>query len=602
MSKQSNSRKLAIVSIDLFGYTRLMEQDEVGTHRSMMACRRHLLEPVVRSNDGEIVKSTGDGALITFPAAKAAAESMMAFQQAVALREADIPINRRLVFRIGIHLAHAINDGGDVYGHGVNLAVRLQEVAEPGSIYVSDVIVDDLKKATSLGFDGFGQRVLKNLRQPVSIYRLQGRMTERPAKSGSTRGRYGEMATAAVIGLGILVYSPEAMHSGDRSSTGPDVVEPGGQVRQSVNDGHAHAIQNETADEVSVTRDVLAASPLQDRSGHYPLMSAILANRNTPRLHIQPNGTTVSRHRWTERFENASSDVIFHEDEAKGRAVSSSSFALDPSQRSIESRSQIADDAYAQAWALFGRNTPQDFRGVVSVLEEVLVLEPDHNPALGLLAAVYWGSWQNRWQLGSGLTAVATLKRAEHYLNRIGEPTAMAHAVTSEMLTAGGQHALAIAEAERAMLQEPSLAIGYYAKGLAVLFNGRPDKAEGLIEAARRLDPRASRYLFGLAFAQFNQGRFDEAFSTLNRATTGNRQDDWSYLLLAATSGFLGRSHDARHALYRFDRLSVPMRGWFATQVPHVHDWPFRRGLDRQRLRRGLVLAGIPNSVHLAGR
>jgi len=134
---------LAIVSIDLVGYSRLMEEDERGTHGALMACRRDILEPIVAQHDGHIIKSTGDGALITFSTADDAVKGMIAFQDRVALREAKFPKSRRLVFRIGIHLAEAIYDDGDLYGHGVNLAVRLQEAAEPGSIYLSDVAVSE---------------------------------------------------------------------------------------------------------------------------------------------------------------------------------------------------------------------------------------------------------------------------------------------------------------------------------------------------------------------------------------------------------------------------------------------------------------------------
>jgi len=250
----------------------------------------------------------------------------------------------------------------------------------------------------------------------------------------------------------------------------------------------------------------------------------------------------------------------------------------------------------------YKRNTPEDFRKAWQILDEALRLAPGHDEAHALLAAVYWSSWQNKWQLGTGYTATHTLKLAQDHLNQITKPTVMTHVVTSEMLTASGHHAEAIAEAERAMLLEPSMAVGYYAKGLALLFDGRPDKAEGLIQTARQLDPFASRHLFGLALSQFGQEKFEEAFSTLSNATTSNAGDDWSFLLLAATSGYLGRSEAARLALAQFDKMSLPRRGWFATQVSYVHSWPFKEAFDRRRLHKGMILAGIPHDDYLAAR
>lgn len=162
------------------------------------------------------------------------------------------------------------------------------------------------------------------------------------------------------------------------------------------------------------------------------------------------------------------------------------------------------------------------------------------------------------------------------------------------MLTANGRHDRAIEVAERAVQLAPNHAAGHYAKGLALLFAGHADVAEAAIRSAIRLDPSASRYLFGLALAQFSMDRFDDAERTLAWATAQNGDDDWSHLLMAATRGHLGLTTGAREAIGRFDQLSLVRRGWFASQIPYVHSWPFQNREDRERFHVGMVLAGIP--------
>ena len=211
-----------------------------------------------------------------------------------------------------------------------------------------------------------------------------------------------------------------------------------------------------------------------------------------------------------------------------------------------------------------------------------------------MLAAIYWSGLQNRWQLGRGLTRTDMLTRAMSNLERTVQPDPLAHMVRSEMLTASGRHGQAIDEAERAITLNPSRAVGHYAKGRALLFAGRAHEAKEPIRIAIRINPHAPRYLFGLALAQFSTNSFDAAARTLARVTARNGENDWSHLLMAATQGYLGLKAEARQAIGRFDRLSLERRGWFASQIPYVHRWPFRDRDDQNRLHLGMVLAGIP--------
>ncbi len=163
MSFRLGDRPTTNVSIDLCDYCRLTELDEIGIHQALITSRDRILKPTLSRNNGHIVKLTGDGALIIFPNASEAVQSMIEFQRHIARWGEKMPGDRRLVFRVGIHLATVIVDGSDLYGKGVNLAVRLQEVAQPGSIFLSGEIVKCLSRSSDIRFQYLGRRALKKI-------------------------------------------------------------------------------------------------------------------------------------------------------------------------------------------------------------------------------------------------------------------------------------------------------------------------------------------------------------------------------------------------------------------------------------------------------
>jgi class 3 adenylate cyclase/tetratricopeptide (TPR) repeat protein len=583
----SDRRLAAIASIDLFGYSRLTEQDEVGTHRALMGCRRKILEPIVERHRGWIVKSTGDGALIQFPNAVDAVQAMIRFQQDVMTAETAHPEQRRLVFRVGIHMAHAIVEGGDLYGHGVNLAVRLQETAEPGSILLSDIVVRHLPAETVVALDDVGNTTFKNIREQTRLYRW------RDARCCQPLARYRPMAAAAIV-LAFLAV-PRAT---------PEPTLPVGRDQGAFKPTESTSTARSTEQPMSISgaefpqtgNAIDTFGAFGERLPPIYISEAVVPHDHKRRyVQLRVKGDPAGGYDWVRPFDEL---------QAKGKRQPTLSAVptLEADQRNLRSRKEIAEDAYIQALALYGRHTPSDLAEAAQELDQALMLCPDHRGADALLAAIYWAGWQNRWQVGVGLTVRETLNRARYHLSRAPKPDPLVHMVTSEMLTASARHGEAILEAGRIIERWPEQAIGYYAKGRALVFDGRPGGAEPLVRTAIRLDPHAPRYLFGLALAQFGMEQFDQALLTLTRATRRNAEDDWPFLLMAATHGHLGLRDKARLALGQFDHLSVPRRGWFATQIPYVHSWPFRHQRDRQRLHDGMILAGIPKPLDMASR
>ncbi|MQX08887.1 adenylate/guanylate cyclase domain-containing protein, partial [Sinorhizobium fredii] len=173
MAEERVRRRLAaIVVADVVGYSRLMEEDEVTTLAVLKERRATILQPVVRAHGGRIVKVMGDGVLLEFASAVNALSGAIDLQRKMADKNAALPDARRIVLRIGINLGDVVIDGGDVYGDGVNIAARIQSLAEPGAIYVSAGIRDQVKRKLALGFDDLGPKSLKNIAEPVHVYRV----------------------------------------------------------------------------------------------------------------------------------------------------------------------------------------------------------------------------------------------------------------------------------------------------------------------------------------------------------------------------------------------------------------------------------------------
>lgn len=554
MVQPSHRSLVAIVSLDLHGYSRLTEQDEAGTHRALMTCLETWLKPIVHDRQGIIVKLTGDGALISFPTAPSAVEAMIHFQEHVAASEAGIPLSRRLVFRVGIHLAPTIHEDGDVYGHGVNLAVRLQECAKPGSICLSEAVVRRLDPDAALPLGRLGTRRLKNIEERVEIYCwLDGGCI--PAQR-----RHHAFGLLVTILLACMVLPTAAINEFDPAPVGKNMLA-------------SAQTPTDTRPSEQVKMSIIISGTLQTMT--WPA-GRITAHTALPAIEED----------WAVPYRRLLDSQNDYEVNTK----------MASAEQSLESRADIAEDAYIQALALYNRHTPKAFSQVIDELEEALILKPNHSSAHAMLAATYWGGLQNRWQLGRGLTQSDMLNRVEDHLGKADESDPFVQMVRSEMLTASGRHDDAIHAAEDAIALNPSRAISYYAKGRALLFAGHAREAEASIRVAIRLNPHASRYLFGLAFAQFNMNNFNAAEQTLSRAIARNGEDDWLYLLMAATQGYLGLEIEARRAIGRFDRLSLLRRGWFASQIPYVHRWPFRDSNDQDRLHLGMVLAGIPDA------
>ena len=197
-------RLAAILAADVVGYSRLMEVDEAGTHARLKALRKEFIEPRVAEHHGRIVKLTGDGALVEFPSVVEAVLCAVDVQRIVAERNADVPPDQRIEFRIGVNLGDVIIEDDDLYGDGVNVAARLQTLAEPGGIYVSRTVYNHVKNKVGLTFEPMGEHKVKNIAEPITVFRVKpgpASASQDGTQRNARRSSGADLAIAAAVAV-----------------------------------------------------------------------------------------------------------------------------------------------------------------------------------------------------------------------------------------------------------------------------------------------------------------------------------------------------------------------------------------------------------------
>jgi adenylate cyclase len=653
-------RLAAILAVDVVGYSRLMGADEAGTHARLKALRHDLIEPAIAAHHGRTVKLMGDGALVEFASVVDAVHCAVAIQRSMAERKADRSQDGRIDLRIGVNLGDVIVEGDDIYGDGVNVAARLEQLAQPGEICVSRTVFDHVRNKVDLGFEHRGEYQVKNIAAPVVVYRVladpesAGTVVQAP-RAWLVRWQL----RAATAGLAVLLAATAGMawlkpwiRDADPASVErmafalPDkpslAVLPfdnlsddaeqeyfvDGMTDDLITDLSKHAGLFVIARNSVFTykgQPVKVQQVAEELGVRYVLEGSVRRAGDQVRINAQLIDAVTGGHLWAERYDGSVTDVFALQDQVARNIVTALAVRLTGEEQSREGRTETDDpqayDAFLRGWAYYRRNTPDDLAKAIPHLEEAIALDPDYSRAYAALAAVYSVDLEHTFPSGTGdwigallgLRPEGLLEREKHYLREaMKDPVPLAHQVASRRLTYQGQHDEAIAEAERAIALDSNDPVGYEAMAVALIYAGRPAEGAEMIGRAIRLDPRyIHEYLYWLGLAQFGMERFDEAAVSLTRASRADPDEERALILLAATYGHLGRLEEAASAIEKANTLrgnrqqdldEGPVRPGIdvfllgSYTLDDVDLWPFKEQADRERLRQGLRLAGVPEA------
>jgi adenylate cyclase len=650
-------RLAAILAVDVVGYSRLMGADEAGTHARLKALRHDLIEPTIAAHHGRTVKLMGDGALVEFASVVDAVHCAVAIQRSMAECDADTSQHGRIDLRIGVNLGDVIVEGDDIYGEGVNVAARLEGLAEPGGICVSRTVFDHVRTKVDLGFEHRGEYQVKNIAEPIIVYRVladpksAGRVVEAPR---AWLARW--LLPAATAGLAVLlaatagVFWPkpwtaqmEPASVARMAFALPDKPSLAVLPFDNLNDDleQEYFVDGMTDDLITDLSKhsglfVIARNSVFTYKGQpakiqqvaeelgvrYVLEGSVRRAGDQLRINAQLIDAVTGGHLWAERYDGSITDIFALQDQVTRNIVTALAVRLTGEEQSGEARTETenprAYDAFLRGWAYYRRNTPDDVAKAVPHFEEAIALDPAYGRTHAALAALYSADTEHSLPSGTGewiglrlgLTFEELRQRTKHHLREaLKDPVPLAYQVASRQATWQGRHEQAIAEAERAIVLDTNDPVGHEAMAVALIYAGEPARGTEMIGRAMRLDPRYTHeYLYWLGLAQFGMERFNEAVMTLTRASRAHPDDERALILLAATYGHLDRLQEAEVAIGQANELrrnrqkdlaEGPLRVGLDVFLvgPYTLDdvdlWPFKEQADRERLRQGLRLAGV---------
>ena len=635
-------RKLAaILYADVAGYSRLTGEDEDATHRRL-AEYLDQIALVIERHGGHIMHYAGDAVLAMFEAVVDALSCAAQIQNDLKTRNEDLPDERKVQFRIGVNLGDVIEDRDDIYGDGVNVAARLESLAEPGGICISESVHTAVGSKLPFDYEFMGEQEVKNIAKPVRAYsaRLKPGATlpEPSARPKARRPVHHIMAAAAaaialVIGAGVIAWwqpwqPREEPASLERMAFPlPDkpsiAVLPFENMSGDPEQGYfADGMTEDLITDLSkvaglfvIARNSTFAykgkSPnirhvAEELGVRYVLEGSVRRRGDQVRINAQLIDATTGGHMWADRYDGNLKDVFGLQDEVTRNIVTVLAVQLTTSDEERAARKETknaeAYDAFLKGWGHYLRQRPDSFRMAISHFEKAVELDPRYGRAYAALAATYWEVWKRYWHKPLGLPhgTHEPRFRAEQFLAKaMQNPTPLAHQVASAMFLHMQQHEDAIAEAQRAIALDPNDADSYVALAAALSLAGKATEALGWVERAMRLNPHyPPYYLYQLGLAQFGMKELEKTVTTLETATTLNPDDRWSYRLLLATYGLLGRAEDAKSALKAIEDRDN--RGWLSASDPLTITtsafWlPFKEPEDAERLAQGLRRAGIPD-------
>jgi TolB-like protein len=563
-------RLAAILVADVVGYSRSMEQDEAGTLAVLKERHRNIVEPAAASFGGRIVKLMGDGALMEFSSAvnavKAAVELQTKFRQA----NETSPESRRLMLRIGINLGEVVGEGSDIFGDGVNVAARLEALAEPEGICISAKVHDEVAGKIASRFEDGGEHVLKNLSRPVRIYHLR---EERTVALTQAPSALPDRPSIAVLPFVNFSADPEQAYFADGLTE--DLI-----TDLSRNSGLLVIARNSSFAYKGRSIDVRQIA--KELGVRHLLEGSARRAQNRVRINVQLIDAVNGAHMWAERFDRDLADVFAVQDEIAAKIVEALIGRLMPRPVRNKPKNIEAYDLFVRARALTAQSVFAT-RGALPLLEQVIELDPDFADAHAWLAMNLTFQQID----GRRIPRERILLEAERAVS-LDPGNAQGYFVRGYVLAyVAGNLTAGLEQFALALQYNPNLADAWLYLSDLKVFDGKPDEAIGAIERAFKLDPHPHSTFYWLrAFALYAARRYEEAAAALQIEAC---QGTGAQRILAAALAQLGRLPEAREAARQF-LATYPhfsAAAWVKTQ-------PFRDANDANHFVEGYLKAGLP--------
>ena len=582
MANEKITRRLAaIFAADMVGYSRLMEADEEGTIARQKAHLNEVFDPKIAAHNGRTVKTTGDGLLVEFASVVDAVRCAVEVQQAMAEREAGVPEDQRIVYRVGINLGDIVIDGGDVFGDGVNVAARLEALANPGEVLISGTVFDQLKKKLEYGYRIEGERKVKNIAEPVRAYTVlpdadAGTVVGRRRWASKSWTRPASAAAGALLlAAAVVWWQPWATDDGQKPKALSIVVLPFDNIgTDKTQDYVADAITNQLTIHLAripgtlvIARNTAFAYKGKAKNVKqigkelgvsFVLEGSVQIAASRIRVNARLINAATGAHLWAETFDKKRTNQLQLQDEIVKRISRSLHIELSAVEAARQ-KQPTAGNVNAEALAIRCESlmiatspaAPQMHETGYPLCERAIQIDPKNARALSILAVKYGA----KITIGQSKDRRQDIQRTNDFTARAlaaNPKLYLAHVAQSYAFSVVGKHEEAITAGQRANELNPSFLGSYLIMLASGLYIGQPEKTVAWANTAIRISPRdplRHGYFNLLGRAHFMLGEHDKAIHWMRKSVAADPSFSHAQAYLAAMLGATGRVAEARQVL-----------------------------------------------------
>ncbi|SHH58560.1 adenylate/guanylate cyclase domain-containing protein [Bradyrhizobium erythrophlei] len=592
-SERLERRLAAVLAADVAGYSRLMGIDEEGTLARLKAFRKTLVDPTIAAHRGRIVKTTGDGMLVEFASAVDAVRSAVEVQRGVAEQNATVAKDQRIEFRIGIHVGDIIFDENDIFGEGVNIAARLEGIAEPGGVCVSNDAYRQVRGKVEIVFDDMGPQLLKNIAEPMQSWRVRlSGQTSSAVKSGSVVSHPQPLSLPDKPSIAVLPFQnmsgdPEQEYFADGMVE--DIITALSRFKSLfvIARNSSFCYKGKTVDIKQVGREL---------GVRYVLEGSVRKSGNRVRITGQLIDAPTGGHLWADRFDGGLKDIFDLQDQVTTRVVG----IIEPTVEQAEVRratrkSTINLDAYdyfIRGMARIYTSTKEGIEDAIQDYSKAIEIDPNFAAPYGWSTIAYTRRKQGLWMSDPSAEISEGIRLARKAIE-LGRDDAFALGAGGFGLAfLAGELDAALALTDRALVLNPNLANGWHASGWIRSYIGDPDTAIEHLAKAMRLSPldfQMPQFWMATALATRCAGRFEESASWAAKVLQEAPDFVAGLTNYAVSSALADRIEEAQAAMSRALRIDPKIR---LSSMPILT--VLRRAEDRNNYCQGARLAGMP--------
>jgi adenylate cyclase len=627
MSDKRLNRKLAaILSADVKGYSRLMSEDEDYTVNTLTAYRE-IMTALIDQHRGRVVDSPGDNLLAEFTSAVNAVQCAVEIQTELDVKNAELPDNRKMEFRIGVNLGDIVKEAERIYGDGVNIAARLESLAKAGGICISGNVFEQIENKLTLGYEYLGEQSVKNIPKPVRAYNI----ILDPQAAGKVIGEKrirSKPLQWAVVATGVVIVGLAAVaiwHFYFRSTSPPEKVSTISKLGVPLTDRASIAvlpftnlsgdpeqeyfsdgITNDIITDLSKFREMLViasntvftykgqAVKVKDVSRElgvrYVLEGSVQKLSNKVRINAQLIDANTGHHLWAERYSRDINDLFAVQNEIVQTIVAKLAIKVDAAERARamrkDTKNLVAYDYVLRGKEFLFRGTRSANVKAKEMFKKAIEQDSRYASAHVGLGWAYFLEAMAGWTEFPVQAMEKALASGQKALS-IGEPDAFTYALIGSVYLRLEKYDLAISELQQAIDLNPNHALSHLRLGTIMLFAGRTEEAIQFLQTGLRYHPYTGPDDYGrLALAYYLKGRYEDAIITLEPGLVRNPNSSWLYISLAAAYAQAGRKEDAK----RSAEMAMKLHPFFEVESSFTL---FRNPADREKILEGLRKAGL---------